>query len=132
MQFFFSEMVPLASSFSRESKNADHLSSLLPFTSLSVCLPRVDYYYFNFKKQKSVLPKIERARDAIRSHNDFLFDGSHGGEKNVTSSLEQLSIDFRVKSSLCATTSNALDACAKELGKCVSRGSSRSVVVAVE
>jgi len=77
--------------------------------------------------EKSVLPKIERARDAIRSHNDFLFDGSHGGEKNVTSSLEQLSMDFRVKSSLCATTSNALDACAKELVKCANANASRGV-----
>ena len=70
-----------------------------------------------------MLPKIERARDAIRSHNDF--DGSDG-EKNVTS-LEQLSIDFRVKSSLCATTSNALDACAKELVKCANANASRGV-----
>ena len=95
------------------------LSSLSPFISLCLSPSLI----IIIKKQKSVLPKIERARDAIRSHNDF--DGSVG-EKNVTS-LEQLSIDFRVKSSLCATTSNALDACAKELVKCANANASRGV-----
>ena len=78
-----------------------------------------------------MLPKIERARDAIRSHNDFFgsVDGksSGGGEKNVTKLFEEQSIDFRVKSSLCATTSNALDACAKELVKCANANASRGV-----
>ena len=72
-----------------------------------------------------MLPKIERARDAIRKHNDVKIESRRNGKgfcetTTTTTSLtaDQRSIDFRVKSSLCATTSNALDACAKELVKC--------------
>jgi len=86
-----------------------------------------------FKTQKSVLPKIERARDAIRTHNDFEWNNGSGNSNNnrnagyggIEKSVEAQSIDFRVKSSLCATTANALDACAKELVKCANANTKR-------
>jgi len=78
-----------------------------------------------------VIPKILKARDCIRTHNDIEqqslrknkngragFGSGSGPYQQMQAQQQRESVDFKVSRSLCATTAAALDACANELEKC--------------